>query len=75
MHRQFTQWVICALAVSTITTANAQHDGIKFGSVAMDVPAAMHKRLTPLTPYLSEVLGQPVSLKLSKNMRIHKDMI
>jgi phosphonate transport system substrate-binding protein len=41
---------------------------IKFGSVAMDVPADMHKRLTPLTKYLSDSLGQPVSLKLAKDM-------
>lgn len=38
------------------------------GSVAMDIPAAMHKRLTPLTHYLSEALNRPISLKLSPNM-------
>jgi len=43
-------------------------DGIVFGSVAMDVPAVMHKRLKPLTKYLSEKLEQPVVLKLSPNM-------
>ncbi len=41
---------------------------IQFGSVAMDIPAVMHKRLTPLTKYLSEELGQPVVLKLSPDM-------
>ena len=41
---------------------------LSFGSVAMDIPAIMHKRLTPLTDYLSKSLGQPVSLKLSPNM-------
>jgi len=39
-----------------------------FGSVAMDIPAVMHKRLKPLTKYLSKTLGQTVSLKLSPNM-------
>jgi phosphonate transport system substrate-binding protein len=39
-----------------------------FGSVAMDIPAEMHKRLTPLTAYLSEQLGVPVQLHLSPNM-------
>ena len=41
---------------------------ILFGSVAMDVPSVMHRRLTPLTQYLSQELGRPVNLKLSKNM-------
>jgi len=38
------------------------------GSVAMDIPAAMHKRLSPLTQYLQKTLDMPVSLKLSPNM-------
>lgn len=42
--------------------------GLQFGSVAMDIPAVMHKRLTPLTTYLSEALNRPVTLKLSPNM-------
>jgi phosphonate transport system substrate-binding protein len=41
---------------------------IRFGSVAMDIPAVMHKRLTPLTEYLSEQLKRPVVLTLSPNM-------
>ena len=41
-----------------------------FGSVAMDIPAVMHKRLKPLTQYLSEQLGKPVELKLSPNMGV-----
>lgn len=43
---------------------------LQFGSVAMDIPAVMHKRLTPLTRYLSETLHRPVSLKLSPNMGV-----
>jgi len=41
---------------------------ILLGSVAMDKPTIMYKRLSPLTTYLSERLGIPVSLKLSPNM-------
>lgn len=46
----------------------AEDASVKFGSVAMDVPSGMHKRLTPLTKYLSESLGEPVNLKLAKDM-------
>lgn len=41
---------------------------IRFGSVAMDTPVVMYKRLSPLTRYLSEELGHPVELKLSPSM-------
>lgn len=41
---------------------------IRLGSVAMNIPAEMHRRLTPLTKYLSETLRRPVTLKLSPNM-------
>lgn len=44
------------------------NDELLFGSVAMDIPAVMHKRLSPLTEYLSAKIGRPVSLKLSPNM-------
>lgn len=39
-----------------------------FGSVAMVSPAVMHRRLLPLTKYLSESLQRPVMLKLSFDM-------
>lgn len=41
---------------------------LKFGSVAMDIPAVMHRKLSPLTEYLSQSINQPVSLQLSPNM-------
>jgi phosphonate transport system substrate-binding protein len=41
---------------------------LRLGSVAMDIPAEMHRRLTPLTKYLSDTLKRPVSLKLSSSM-------
>ena len=48
---------------------SAAESPIRFGSVAMDTPAIMHKRLSPLTEYLSKELGQPVDLKLSASMK------
>jgi phosphonate transport system substrate-binding protein len=55
----------CCLLVAGTVAAN---DELLFGSVAMDIPAVMHKRLSPLTEYLSTKLGRPVTLKLSPNM-------
>jgi len=52
---------------AAVIAAQASND-ILFGSVAMDIPAVMYKRLKPLTDYLSKVLKKPVSLKLSPNM-------
>ena len=52
---------------TTILAANTPNE-LLFGSVAMDIPAIMHKRLTPLTKYLSDALVQPVKLRLSPNM-------
>lgn len=49
--------------------AQAAPGELVFGSVAMDIPAEMHKRLTPLIHYLSETLGMPVRLQLSPNMK------
>ena len=57
------------LSFSSLATADANKE-LLFGSVAMDIPAVMHKRLKPLTQYLSEKLGRPVSLKLSPNMGV-----
>jgi len=41
---------------------------LRLGSVAMDIPAEMHRRLMPLTKYLSDTLKRPVTLKLSSSM-------
>jgi len=41
---------------------------LKFGSVAMDIPAVMHRKLSPLTEYLNKEIGLPVNLHLSPNM-------
>ena len=42
--------------------------GLTFGSVAMDIPAEMHRRLRPLMNYLSTELKRPVQLKLSADL-------
>ncbi len=55
------------LPFTASATTNTDKE-LLFGSVAMDIPAVMHKRLRPLTRYLSEKLSRPVSLKLSPNM-------
>lgn len=55
------------LAMSSANAADNKSE-LQFGSVAMDIPAVMHKRLTPLTAYLSDSLNRPVTLKLSPNM-------
>ena len=48
---------------------------LRFGSVAMDIPAVMYHRLSPLTDYLSKTLERPVSLNLSPNMPHAIDML
>lgn len=51
--------------------AGAQHSPARtlyLGSVAMDIPAEMHRRLRPLTEYLSAELKRPVELRLSSDL-------
>lgn len=60
--------IFLVVLVMLTTPVIAEESDILFGSVAMDIPAVMHKRLTPLTKYLSKTLGRPVVLKLSANM-------
>ncbi len=55
--------------LGTASGQAASGNEIRFGSVAMDTPAVMHHRLTPLTEYLTKELGQPVVLKLSVDMK------
>ena len=60
----------CALtlALPMASWAGDAKKELLFGSVAMDIPAVMHDRLTPLTNYLSKTLKRTVSLKLSPDM-------
>lgn len=56
-------------AVGVLPAASAaETPELTFGSVAMDIPAEMHRRLKPLTKYLSDALQQPVTLRLSPDM-------
>jgi phosphonate transport system substrate-binding protein len=43
-------------------------EDVQLGSVAMDIPAAMVKRLTPLTDYLSKKTGLKVSFRASADL-------
>lgn len=63
----FALGLVC-IALTAASTVCAAKRPIRFGSVAMDIPAVMHRRLTPLTQYLSRELDRPVILKLAKNM-------
>lgn len=58
---------VFSASLSSYVEAEEQKN-IRFGSVAMDIPEVMHKRLTPLTKYLSKELGLPVILVLSPSM-------
>lgn len=60
--------LLFCLGASPALAKNEDKTPLRFGSVAMDIPAVMHKRLTPLTEYLSKVLNHPVVLSLSPNM-------
>ena len=57
--------LLLLLSYSSLSIAS---EGLTFGSVAMDIPAVMHKRLKPLTKYLSTRLNADVALRLSPNM-------
>jgi phosphonate transport system substrate-binding protein len=48
---------------SGMTVAAAGTGELSLGSVAMDIPAVMHQRLSPLASYLSRELGQPVQVR------------
>ena len=60
--------VIAAFALGIAAAPAPADDELYFGSVAMDIPATMHKRLTPLVEYLSDELKQPVRLRLSSDL-------
>jgi phosphonate transport system substrate-binding protein len=61
--------LILLLLLPILGAANpSSSQPVRLGSVAMDTPAVMHKRLRPLTEYLSRALQRPVTLKLSPDM-------
>jgi len=59
---------IIILLFSRNSFADAHDRTIRFGSVAMDTPQVMHKRLLPLTQYLSQALKRPVELVVAASM-------
>jgi len=66
MKHQFIGLLAALLLLGNI--AYASEANLKFGSVAMDIPAVMHRKLSPLTEYLNKEIGLPVTLHLSPNM-------
>lgn len=64
-----------ALLLSVPLSALAEEVPIRFGSVAEDIPAVMHKRLTPLTDYLTKAIGRRVALTLSPDMTAAIDAV
>jgi len=63
--------IFISTTLSNIVPTYAEHSEkkpIRFGSVAMDIPSVMHKRLTPITEYLSKKLDRHIILTLSPNM-------
>jgi phosphonate transport system substrate-binding protein len=68
LYKTNTHVLILLLFLPTLVSADAVLKPVRLGSVAMDTPAVMHKRLRPLTEYLSEALHRPVTLTLSPDM-------
>lgn len=62
------RWLIAALMTTAAQAQSTSPPPIYLGSVAMDVPAEMVKRLTPLTRYLTAHTGINVSFRASPNM-------
>ena len=56
------------LLFSHSSFADMHDKTIRFGSVALDTPQVMHKRLLPLTQYLGQVLQRRVELVVAANM-------
>ena len=71
MEILFKRWLqsICVGGfLLTAVQAAAAEEEIFLGSVAMDVPAAMVQRLTPLTTYLRKKTGLKISFRASPNL-------
>jgi phosphonate transport system substrate-binding protein len=72
VHSHLTALTLSLFLVLTSAPSSAADQDlrqeIRLGSVAMDVPAAMHQRLKPLTDYLSQELRRPVTLNLSPDL-------
>lgn len=58
---------LCMLSTVYASEGNSGKD-LQLGSVAMDIPVEMIKRLTPLTHYLSKQIGITVNFRASPNL-------
>lgn len=59
--------LIPGMTAGAAATSGAAQE-LSLGSVAMDIPAVMHRRLKPLANYLTQELGRPVRLQLSPDL-------
>jgi len=59
---------LLTLSAATPTSLAADAPELYLGSVAMDIPSAMYRRLKPLADYLTQELGRPVQLRLSADL-------
>lgn len=66
--RSFALLVLALFMLHAPLSAAAEQRELYFGSVAMDIPAVMYRRLLPLIKYLSAGIGRPVTLRLAPNM-------
>jgi len=64
----FTRVLLAMLMLYAPFCTAGDRQELYFGSVAMDIPAVMYRRLQPLIKYLSAGIGRPVTLKLASNM-------
>ncbi len=63
-----TQKIALALTLLFSSISHAADTGIHLGSVAMDIPAEMINRLTPVTKYLSQKTGLSITYQASPNL-------
>ena len=65
-------WLVLLLFVQSMNVGAEptakQSGGLSLGSVAMEIPAAMHQRLKPLAAYLTQELRRPVRLHMSPDL-------
>ena len=68
MFRVFIFLCLNAFVLTPAQGFAAEEQSVRLGSVAEDIPAVMHQRLTPLTNYLGVATGRRVVLTLSPDM-------
>ena len=68
MLRSLIPLILPILLSISLQASGAEVQSVRFGSVAEDIPAIMHQRLTPLTDYLEAAIGRDVVLSLSPDM-------